>query len=275
MKKTLRSMMENSCPDVLNAIVSVRRRRMFRQRFSSLHEEVRQRLYPNGAEVAVRSGPFQGMRYLDEIVWGSVTPRWLGCYEWELHGAVRQILDRGYKTIIDVGCAEGYYAVGLALRIPSAKVFAFDTDFISRGQLSRLARLNHVERRVKPGSYCSHADLDAIAAPGSLVVCDIEGFEQQLLDPVSAASLLRSDILVEVHDAGAGLATIEQTLYSRFRGTHVIERIVAEQRSRWVEENGPKAGLPRDLLIAACDEGRNDGQVWLWMQTGREASLTA
>ena len=115
MKKTLRSMMENSCPDVLNAIVSVRRRRMFRQRFSSLHEEVRQRLYPNGAEVAVRSGPFQGMRYLDEIVWGSVTPRWLGCYEWELHGAVRQILDRGYKTIIDVGCAEGYYAVGLAL----------------------------------------------------------------------------------------------------------------------------------------------------------------
>ena len=68
---------------------------------------------------------------------------------------------------------------------------------------------------------------------------------------------------------------IEQTLYGRFRGTHVIERIVAEQRSRWVEENGPKAGLPRDLLIAACDEGRNDGRVWLWMQTGREASLTA
>ena len=275
MKKALRSMMEKSCPEVLNAIVSVRRRRMFRQRFAGLQKEVRQRLYPNGAEVAVRSGPFQGMRYLDEIVWGSVIPRWLGCYEWELHGAVRRILDRGYKTIIDLGCAEGYYAVGLALKIPSAKVFAFDTDFISRRQLSRLARLNHVEKRVQPGSYCSHADLEAIASPGSLVVCDIEGFEQQLLDPANAASLLRSDILVEVHDAGTGPARIEETLYRRFRGSHAIERIVAEQRSRWVEENGPQTGLPRDLLIAACNEERNDGQVWLWMQTSREASGTA
>jgi hypothetical protein len=181
MKRFLRSQLEQRAPAVFNGLRALRHRRYFRRQFAQLHAEIREQLFPRGAPIAVQSGPFRGMRYFDETVWGSITPKWLGSYEAELHPVTEHIAQRAYATIIDVGCAEGYYAVGLAITNPTTRITAFDTDFISRRQVRRLAALNQVADRIQIGSFCHHSDLDTLSRSDTLVVCDIEGFEVQLL----------------------------------------------------------------------------------------------
>jgi ribosomal protein L11 methylase PrmA len=79
---------------------------------------------------------------------GLVPPKWLGAYEAELADIVEAIIKHGHSRILNIGCAEGYYAVGLALRDRASEVFAFDIDPISRVQTHRLARLNEVSDQV-------------------------------------------------------------------------------------------------------------------------------
>src|SRR5437016_2600251 len=65
----------------------------------------------------VQSGPFAGMLYVNQAVGSAHVPKLLGSYEAELHEIMRSVLTENYATIVDVGCAEGYYAIGLALRL--------------------------------------------------------------------------------------------------------------------------------------------------------------
>jgi methylase of polypeptide subunit release factors len=76
----------------------------------------------------VRSGPFQGMNYRTKQAEGCLVARLLGCYESELHGELEKLISEAPDVIIDIGCAEGYYALGLARRLPRARVYARDTN---------------------------------------------------------------------------------------------------------------------------------------------------
>jgi hypothetical protein len=76
----------------------------------------------------VIAGPFAGMLYGNDVNCGAYVAKLVGSYEQELHQVVHEIIGRDYRTIVDVGCAEGYYAVGLALKTKSAEIHAFDTD---------------------------------------------------------------------------------------------------------------------------------------------------
>src|SRR5687768_16036154 len=75
----------------------------------------------------VATGPFKGMNYdVSYAHNGILGMKLLGTYEKELHGAVEEIVARGYENIINLGAGEGYYAVGLARRLPQANVTAFE-----------------------------------------------------------------------------------------------------------------------------------------------------
>jgi 2-polyprenyl-3-methyl-5-hydroxy-6-metoxy-1,4-benzoquinol methylase len=85
--------------------------------------------------LVVLDGPFAGMRYVPQAAGSSLLPKLLGCYEAELHPTLTSVFSLNYRQVVDVGCAEGYYAVGLATRILEARVFAFDTDMQAREYL--------------------------------------------------------------------------------------------------------------------------------------------
>jgi methylase of polypeptide subunit release factors len=50
--------------------------------------------------------------------------------------------------VIDIGAAEGYYAIGFARRLPAARVIASDLDPVARLLCWLLARRNGVGDRV-------------------------------------------------------------------------------------------------------------------------------
>jgi methylase of polypeptide subunit release factors len=81
--------------------------------------------------------------------------------------------------VIDIGCAEGYYAVGLALRIPSAYVIAFDTNREATDLCRLMADLKRLSHRLITAGWCDEHVLALLTSGGrSLIVCDTEGYEK-------------------------------------------------------------------------------------------------
>ncbi len=207
------------------------------------------------------------MCYLDETVFGSITPKWIGCYEIELHGIIDEIINGNYTSIINIGCAEGYYAVGFLYRMPSANIYAYDIDYLSRSKVKKLAKLNGVARKIKIAGQCSWGELAKHSRGKTVIVCDIDGGERALLDPVECPSLLAFDILVEVHEEGKWTPSTLALLKARFEATHLIKEITATDRESLTKSMaGLDVNAGPDQIGELVDEHRSDGFKWLWMR---------
>ena len=268
MKQLAKNIIKTALPKVYNHINAQNNRKLFQQKFAAFQQKIGQQLYPNN-NIKVLTGPFKGVRYFNEIVWGSITPKWLGSYECELWTTIENIIQRPYHQIIDVGCAEGYYVVGLAHQMPDTQFFAFDIDPFSRKQLQRLIQLNAVEKSVNIGKKLRHQTITQIINAGrTLLICDIEGYEMELLQTEKCSALKQVDILVELHDL-EGKRKIQDALMARFRETHHIQIIPSRDRTAWIEQHHTLPifdALNPAELKQATDEQRAMPQNWLWME---------
>jgi hypothetical protein len=212
--------------------------------------------------LTVRAGPFAGMEYLAETSWVGFFPRLLGVYEEELHGVVERAIEAGPELVIDIGSAEGYYAVGLARRLPGARVHAFDIDANARRLCAEMAQRNGVADRVVVEGRCLPDDLDARIAPRTLVVSDCEGGEVELLDPERVPALRRCLVLVEIHEAADhGVAAL---MRRRFEPSHQITMITSTDRDP--ERYAQIDGLSAEEKEFAVEEFRGRTMEWAYME---------
>jgi hypothetical protein len=237
MREQIKRIAQTFAPKLFHWYRSYRLRQHFSARFKCDQRLFKQAFYPGNQAPKILTGPFQGMLYLDETVWGPIMPKWAGSYEMELQDIIARIGQLGYDQIVNIGCAEGYYAVGLALLDRRCEVLAFDPDPFARGQLRRLAGLNLVSDRIRIFSQCTHFRLSRLLKGKTLVFCDIEGQECVLLDPARVSGLRSADLLIEVHEKTAGPEKAERRLAERFTDTHTIERRVSRDTERWMDEN--------------------------------------
>jgi hypothetical protein len=231
------------------------------------------------SDLRVVAGPFRGMRVeLSPLSRRHLLGYVLGSQELELRGAIAQILARGYRTILNIGAADGYYAVGLAMRVPQARVEAFETLPELHPLIARTAAANGVADRVVVNGTCTIAGLgDRLRAADrpTLILMDIEGGEVELLDLLASPELAKADILVETHDAFVAAAT--ETLMRRFSGTHGIACFTA--RPRQLTDFPPEflPGLshwfPR-LAVDLMDERRTGTQRWLLLTAKPDRAVT-
>lgn len=180
----------------------------------------------------VRHGFFTGIRIPGGgYATGSyLIPKFIGTYEAELTPVVDECVRRQPPVIVDVGCAEGYYAVGFALRCPQARVFAFDTSPEAREICKETAILNHVDDRLTIRGECHPADLIALDLPdGSLVMSDCEGYEVDLFTDEVVRHLASCLVFIEVHECYRPEAP--STLKGRFASTHDL-RVVRSGKDK-------------------------------------------
>jgi len=177
------------------------------------------------ADLVVRHGPFQGVRYPWAMACGSpLFSKILGSYERELSGVVEELCRIPYTTILNIGSAEGYYAVGLAKRIPTATVTAFDINPEARQLARQLADGNGVGDRFQVDGACTPELLvERCRGKQGLIISDCEGYERLLFTPEVARVLTGWDILIEVHD----LIDIEvsTSLLAAFAASHEVVRV--------------------------------------------------
>jgi hypothetical protein len=207
------------------------------------------------------SGPFQGMDYVRSASEGAIVPRLMGTYESELHPHLAAFANAGLDCVIDVGCAEGYYAVGLARQMPGVTVYAHDIDEKARASCAELAAKNGVSDRVVIGGEFQPEDFQRFAGRRALVMVDAEGAELDILQPDRGPALSSMRIIVETHDGYRKGALA--TLVERFEATHDIVR--ADQAGKvWEPPPWLKELAHLDQLLAVW-EWRSFPTPWLVM----------
>jgi hypothetical protein len=222
------------------------------------------------SQLRVVSGPFQGMQYIVQSFASVFEPKLLGIYERELHKTIEEAVTSGFTKVIDIGAAEGYYAIGLALRLPKAVVWAFEADEQARSLIRLIAERNNVSDRVHAMGLCRTEDLAAII-PGNektLIVCDVEGAEATLLNPQTVPGLRNSFLIVEMHTKTA--PGIIEILRNRFSGTHHIRTIEQQPRTEfdYPYQSFPVNFFPRAYIENSVSEFRQPWQHWMswfWM----------
>lgn len=212
--------------------------------------------------VQVRTGPFADMKLASPITEGCHVPKLLGTYEQPLHPILASLPERHYDTVLNIGCAEGYYAVGLARLLKNTKVYAFDTHPEARTSCLAMAEANDVAHRIEVGATFNMEDFGDYAGGKVLVVCDIEGEEVRLLNATKAPALAQFDILVEVHDLFVpGCA---DTLRQRFAASHAITEIPFDMQNRYTFDE--LAELEHLDQLFALWEWRLPMNYWLWLE---------
>ena len=213
----------------------------------------------------IHRGPFKGMEFLAESSEGCHVAKLLGTYEQPIHSHIASISNKPYKKIINVGCAEGYYAIGLALLMKESKILAYDTNKSAQEACENLAYKNGVQDRISIFGELRHEDMTDSLLKDAAIFCDIEGAEIDLLDPAKAPALKNADLLIESHECL--VPGVTDTLKERFKGTHDIQE-VKDDGMRKVEN--PPSWLGEfshlDQLLATW-EWRSGPTPWLIMHS--------
>lgn len=215
------------------------------------------------ADLTVRHGFFKGMTYFPyESHGSSLYPKLLGSYESELSEIIEQICKTNYSEIIDVGCAEGFYAVGFARRMFEVIVYAYDNDPLALTEAKRMAELNKVANRVVFNSFCSASTLSEFKFTGkSLIFCDCEGYEIELFNSSNISNLLKTDILIELHDGKN--ERISPYLFKLFEKTHNHKLIQSVNCFTKASEYFELKDLTDDEL-EICLQERGGIQQWVF-----------
>jgi hypothetical protein len=256
-------------------VVQKRNTRRFRSQvreayFDRQHANARRLFGANPPSVLL--GPFAGTKYFNEVVWGPIEPKWIGYYEAELHSIFESMQPDAYDVIVDVGSAEGYYSVAMARKFKKAKVVSYDSDPWAREQQARLADINGC-KNISIRRCCAPRDLEADIkhSKRTLLICDIEGFEYELLNPIKVPSLTHADILIEIHfsldERKLSVDDGCQEFIQRFHVSHTPQIISVEPRDLdLINSKLPMSFSMKSDLAEAVDEHRPSFQKWLWLE---------
>ena len=202
----------------------------------------------------VASGPFAGLVLDSSHVFGAAGAKLLGTYEAELTDALDRVRVRAPPIVIDVGGADGYFAVGFAHHWRSP-VIVFERLAHAREIISRNSALNGVCATVDLRGDCDEAALYTLLMQhprSGFLMMDVEGAELDLISARIARALSGWPLLIECHDfARQGCTRI---LEQRLAPTHCLQRISSRPRQR--------ADFPLALMMSQTsklelmDEGR-------------------
>lgn len=211
----------------------------------------------------VRYGPFKGLRLSDTSSWfdGDRAAKLIGTYEANLRSTLERAIDRAPQLVINIGCAEGYYAVGLALALPNTQVFARDIDPKAIEACQACAQTNGVGDRVFVGGECECSALSSLigASERVLLFLDCEGAELDLIDPLTIPRLANCDLIVEMHEFRHRGVT--ETIVGRLSRTHDVQRVPQGARDpNGIAEIATWSETDRWLVV---DERRPESMTWL------------
>jgi predicted RNA methylase len=213
----------------------------------------------------VQTGPFAGMIILPQFSWGDgdTASKLLGVYEDELHSTIHDAVKQKPDMFINIGCAEGYYAIGASRLLSHIPGVAVDINpnavkiTMENAMANNLRNMEFLE--LTATSSWLETKIKLTERPWLIVDC--ESYETELLDIAQAPSLRKAIILVECHDCM--VPGITETLTKRFKNTHNIQAIKQQFKDPY----------KFDFLdeVSDCDkwalvhEGRPSTMTWLYM----------
>ena len=214
----------------------------------------------------VLQGPFKGMRILPKFSWGDgdTMGKLLGIYEDELHKPIESILNqtRAVDQILNIGCAEGYYGLGLAMRRPDIPVALFDINPEAIKICRENANVNGI-KNVQFNTDCSVENIRSyLSKPNHpFIVMDVEGHERILLDPEVIPELNKCSVVVESHDCIVPGTT--ELIIDRLKESHYVSVISQGAKNPYLSILHDLCDSDKMLL---CCESRPSTMSWIVLE---------
>lgn len=256
----LKDSVRRIAPGLFRMLKNAHKRREFRLKHGGSEYRAKTALVRNHGKKVIH-GPFAGMAYGDNVLCSAYVAKLVGSYEEELHSIVEEVIEKAPGRVIDIGCAEGYYAVGFGRRLPNAEIYAFDIEEEAQGYCADLAKLNRISARVHIGGLCTPERLEELTRTPAFVLCDCEGCEQDLLDPAKTPGLAHCTLLIELHDFL--IPGLTPCLTARFSATHTVQLIDTEERDP--ARYGILSSIPAADRYNAVREGRPAAMQWAYL----------
>jgi hypothetical protein len=213
----------------------------------------------------VAYGPMRGYRIPAQSPWSQNdrAAMLFGVYEREVLALLVECADR-YDHLIDVGAADGYYAVGALASNLFRAVVCYEASERGRATIRKSAAENEVLDRLEvrgraEEAFCDELPQELVAR--SVLLVDIEGGEFEILTPAVFRKFRCSVVIIEIHDwlredPIASLAALRQAASE----THGIE--VVHMGGRDLSSFPELLGYPDNLRWIVCSEGRARLMEW-------------
>jgi predicted O-methyltransferase YrrM len=256
----LKDSVRRMAPGLFRIFKNAYKRRQFRLNHGGSEYRAKMALVREYGKKIIR-GPFAGMAYGDNVLCSAYVAKLVGSYEEELHPIIEKVIENGPARILDIGCAEGYYAVGFSTRLPNAQIYAYDIEPEAQTYCSDLAKLNGVSGRVHVGGLCTLETLNELVGTPAFILCDCEGCEQDLLDPEKTPGLAHCTLLIELHDFL--VPGLTPCLVARFSKTHTVQLIDTQERDP--TKYDVLSNVEEKDRYAAVREGRPAAMQWAYI----------
>ena len=221
----------------------------------------------------VNRGLFEGMHLGEEIHWGKadVASKIFGLYESEV---MEFIKDKHYKSLINLGAADGYYPIGMLMQRMISHAYCFEENPLGAKYINENAKLNHLNGDI---SVYSRADSqfykqlpDGVIGGNNLVLCDIEGGEFDLFTDEVISAFSQSSFIIEIHDFKFDDGRNKRkALIDSFKDFDV--EMVKSRPKQWSDIDQITELSDNDRALV-CSEGRRVLGEWL-VATPRKQSM--
>ena len=189
----------------------------------------------------------------------------LGLYETEVLSALKEVSAKR-KTLIDLGAADGYFAVGCLYSKMFEKVYAFELFEKSQKNMRYNSELNKVSDQLQIfGKAVNELPLqllnNGVDFSQSVIICDIEGGEFELFSDEVLGAFKNAVIIIEIHDWHEDGVNRFQSLQDRASKYFNITKLTT--RSRDLSIFPELKNLNDDDRWLVCLEGRHYLMTWL------------
>ena len=152
----------------------------------------------------VQNGVFKNLKINKDVTWGrgDIASKIYGFYENKIQEKLKEIKK---PILIDIGAADGFFAIGCLYSKLSKYCYAFEQNEISRLALHKTAEINKVANqisimgKVDNQSFLSSLPND-LELSKTVILCDIEGEEYNFFSETILKKLKKCNLIIEIHN---------------------------------------------------------------------------
>ena len=230
-------------------------------------KDVSRRLF-DAADGVVKAGPFKGLKMTGSgnTSAGTLGAKIFGLYEQEVIRELQGLLP--CATLVNFGAADGHFPLGLLKAGLVDQAICFEMSAEGQREIAENATVNGLSDRVVIQGAVVGGVHDTLAALGvlpsqTLILCDIEGAEFEVLSDAFFAWAKGAQLVVELHDRlmGDGSLAPREALIARLP-KDAQHRILKGQPKDWRDIAEIEALSDNDRQLI-CSDGRKVLGEWL------------
>jgi len=209
----------------------------------------------------VAYGLFKGLKINSYSAWSGtkdIGPKIFGLYENQILNWIQQ---KKFDLFIDIGAADGYYAIGILHSKVASRAVTFEISVDDRKITKASAIINNVYDKISIRDEATSSEIVEILknCNSGLIIVDIEGDEYNLITRELLEAAKNCCIIIEIHEMP--IKEIQINMLNLCKEFHNYEELTG------LERNFPKDNFTEKLSdnerVLVLSEGRQYGMSWI------------